>query len=65
MTTCTLFTADHAEYKSNLDLDINNTPLPMAKHSKVLGLTLDSKLTYSTDIHNISVHAQKPLQMIR
>ena len=36
----------------------------MATHPKVLGLTLDSKLTYSTHIHNISVQAHKPPQMI-
>ena len=29
-TTCTLFTPDPTEYKSNLDLDINNTALCMA-----------------------------------
>ena len=33
----------------------------MATHPKVLGLTLNSKLTY---IHTISVQAHKPLQMI-
>ena len=62
--TCTLFTSDPADYKSNLDLKINNTALPMATHPKVLDLTLDPKLTYSTHIHNISVHAHQPLQMI-
>ena len=40
-TTCTLFTPDPEEYKSNLDLKINNTVLPMARHPKVLGPTLD------------------------
>ena len=64
-TTCTLLTPDPAEYKSNLDLKINNTALPMAMHSKVLGLTLDSKLTYNSHIHIISVQAYKPLQMIK
>ena len=34
-------------------------------HPKVLGLTLDPKLTYSTHIHNISVQAHKPLQIIK
>ena len=63
-TTCTLFTQDPAEYTNNLDLTINNKALPMATHPKVLGLTLDPKLTYSTHIHNISVHAHKPLQII-
>ena len=44
---------------------IHNNALPMATYRKVLGLTLDTKLTYSTHIHNISVHAHKPLQMIK
>ena len=64
-TTCTLFTPDPAEYKSNLDLKINNTALCMATHPKVLSLPLDTKLTYSTHIYNISVQAHKPLQMIK
>ena len=34
----------------------------MATHPKVMGLTLDPKLTYSTPIHNIPVHVHKPLQ---
>ena len=61
----TLFTRDPAEYKSNLDLKINNTAVCMATHLKVLGLTIDIKLIYSTHIHNISVQAHKPLQMIK
>ena len=36
-TTCTLFIPDHAKYKNNLDLKINNTALPMATHTKVMG----------------------------
>ena len=64
-TTCTLFTPDPAQYKSNLDLKINITALPMVTHPKVMGLTLDPKLTYSTHIHNILVQAHKPLHMIK
>ena len=64
-TTCTLFTLDPAEYTSNLDLIINNKALPMAMHPKVLVFTLDPKLTYSTHIHNISVQAHTPLQIIK
>ena len=61
-----MFTPDPAEYTSNLDLTlITNKALPMAMHPKVLGLTLDPKLTYSTHIHNISVQAHKPLQIIK
>ena len=44
---------------------IHSTSLPMAAHQKVLGLTIDTNLTYSTHIHNISVHAFKPLQIIK
>ena len=64
-TTCTRFTPDHAQYKSNMDSKINNTELHMATHQKVLGLTLDPKLTYSTHIHNNSVQAHKSQQMIK
>ena len=34
-TTCTLFTPDPAEYKSNMDLKINNTALPITTHPRV------------------------------
>ena len=47
-TTCTQFTPDAADYNSNLGLNINNKALPMALHPKVLGLTLDPKLTSRT-----------------
>ena len=60
-----MFTPDPTEYKSNLDLKMNNTALPMATHPKVLGLTLDPKLAYSTHIYNISVQSHKPLQIIK
>ena len=60
-----MFMPDPAEYTRNLDLKIQNNALPMATHPKVLGLTLDPKLTYSTHIHNISVQAHNPLQIIK
>ena len=50
---------------TNLNLQIDNNALPMATHPKVMGHTLDPKLTYNTHIHNISVHAHKPLQIIK
>ena len=37
----------------------------MATHPKVWSHTLDPKLTYSTHIHDISVHAHKPLQILK
>ena len=53
-TTCTLVTPDPAEYNSNLGLNTNNKAIPMALHPKVLGLTLDPKLTYNAHIQNIA-----------
>ena len=37
----------------------------MAMHPNVVCLSLDPKLTYSKHIHNIPVHAYKPLQIIK
>ena len=37
----------------------------MATHPKVMCLFLEPKLTYSTHIHNISLQAHKPLQMMK
>ena len=51
--------------RANWTSKYKNTALPMAIHPKVLGLTLNPKLTYRTHIHNISVKAHKPLQMIK
>ena len=64
-TTCTLFTPDPAEYKSNLDLKINNTAITNCNPPKGSGSYLRPKLTYSTHIHNISIQAYKSLQMIK
>ena len=47
-TSCTLFSSDPAEYDSILGLNINNKALPMALHPKILVLTLDPKLTYTS-----------------
>ena len=63
--TCTLFTPNPAYYTINLDLKIHNNALPMATQPKVMGLILDPQLTCSTHIQNISVHAHKPLQIIK
>ena len=38
-TTCTLFTPDPVEYKSNLNLKINNAELPMAMHAAKVSIS--------------------------
>ena len=50
-TTCTLFTPDPAEYSTQLELQIDNITLPMNINPKILGLTLDPKLTYIQQTH--------------
>jgi hypothetical protein len=44
--TATLFTPDPAEYKTILNLTINNTIIPTIKYPKILGLTFDTKLNF-------------------
>ena len=49
MTACTPFTPDTAEYSTQLELQIDNITLPMNINPKILGLTLDSRLTTDTN----------------
>ena len=46
--TCTLFTPDHAEYNTRLNLQLNSTILDMHTHPKILDFILDPKLTTNT-----------------
>ena len=58
-TSCTRFTPDPTEYKSNMNLKIHYTTHGNAP--KGSGPYLRPK----NHIHNISVHAHRPLQMIK
>ena len=49
-TTTTLLTPDTAKYSITLSLKLNNQTLPTTKHPKILGTTLDPKLTFSQHI---------------
>ena len=64
-TTTTLFTPDPAQYNTTLTLTIDNTTLPTVKHPKILGLTLDPKLTYSQHIHNTVSKAKPTLNILK
>ena len=44
--TATLLTSDKHEHNITLDLSINNIVIPTVKHPKILGLTLDTSLSY-------------------
>ena len=45
-----LFIPDPAEYSTQLELQIDNITLPMNINPKILGLSLDPKLTYNKHI---------------
>ena len=64
-TTCTLLTPDPAEYNKQLGLQIDNTTLPMTTHPKILGLTLDPKLTYNRHIDLAATKARKTLNILK
>jgi hypothetical protein len=64
-TTTTLFTPDPAEYSTELTLDIDNIRLPTVKNPKILGLTLDPKLTYNQHIKTTTVKANKTLNILK
>ena len=59
-TTTTLFTSDPAEHSTILSLKLNNQTIPTTKHLKILGITLDPKLTFSQDI-NVTITKAKPM----
>ena len=62
-TTCTLLTPDPAQYNTQLGLQIDNTTLPMTTHPKILGLTLDPKLTYNIDL--AATKARKTINILK
>ena len=64
-TTCTLLTPDLAEYNKQLGLQIDNTTLPMTTHPKILGLTLDPKLTYNRHIDLAATKARKTINILK
>ena len=41
-----LFTPDLAEYATTLSIKLSNQTLPTTNHPKMLGITLDPKLTF-------------------
>ena len=64
-TTTTLFTPDPAEFSTELTLDIDNIRLPTVKNPKILGLTLDPKLTYNQHIKTTTQKATKTLKVLK
>ena len=61
----TLFTSDPAEYSNNLNLTIDDTVLPRTKNPKIIGLTLDPKLTYNEHIKKAKTKADKNIKILK
>ena len=64
-TTTTLFTPDPAEHKTIPNIHINNTLLPHARNPKILGLTLDTQLTYTPHINIAVGKARKTINILK
>ena len=63
--TCTLFTPDPAEQHIDLQLTINNQPIPTVKNPKILGVTFDPKLNFNEHTKNIHTAAIKSTNIIK
>ena len=64
-TNITLFTPDPAEYSTTLSLKSNNQTLKTTKHPKILGITLDLKLTFSQHINVAITKAKQTLHILK
>ena len=64
-TTTILFTPDPAQYSTTLSLKLNNQTLPTTKHPKILGITLDPKLTFSQHINVTITKAKQMLNILK
>ena len=64
-TTTTLFTPDTAKYSITLLLKLNNQTLPTTKHPKILGTTLDPKLTFSQHISVTITKVKQTLNILK
>ena len=64
-TTTTLVTPDPTEYGTTLSLTLNNQTLPTTKHLKILGITLDPKVTFSKHINVAITKAKQTLNILK
>ena len=63
--TATLFTPDKHEHDKTLDLSINNIIIPTVKHPKILGLTLDTSLSFGEHAKVTKGKAESTLKVLK
>src|SRR6185436_17259905 len=63
--TATLFTPSKLEHKITLDLSINNIIIPTVKHPKILGLTLDTSLSFGEHAKVTEGKAESTIKVLK
>ena len=65
ITTTVLFTPDLAKYNTTLSLKLYKQTLLTTKHPKILGITLNSKLTFAQHINLTITKAKQTLNILK
>ena len=60
-----MFTPDKHEHNITLDLSINNIIIPTVKHPKILGLTLDTSLSFGEHAKVTKGKAESTLKVLK
>src|ERR1700755_2238258 len=61
----TLITTDKQLSKTHPQVLLNNTPIPLNKTPKILGLTFDTHLTFTKQIQNTTSAANRKLNILK
>src|ERR1700755_2161825 len=61
----TLITTDKQLSKTHPQVLLNNTPIPLNKTPKILGLTFDTHLTFTKHIQNTTSAANRKLNILK
>ena len=61
----TLISPQNAEYRTQPQVTINNTPLPVTHSTKILGVTFDRGMTFKQHTDDINTKAKNRLNVIR
>ena len=59
------FTPGSSEHSTTLSLKLNNQTIPTTKHRKILGVTLDPKLTFPQHINVAITKAKQTLNILK
>ena len=63
--TITLFTPQRSEVHDHPEVRLNNTPLPLERNPRILGVTFDPLLTFKKHIDNLCTRAAPRINLLR